>query len=631
VIAKSEFSANLLAALLLVARPHLQALDLAQVSAKNVLEATGATKTRAYELSKAIPGCLDELVGPVGRPPACDGEPATTRADALRVLTSRVMEYLLAHPGAAQRTATKGHYSPEFCDFVVEECVGHPELDAEEIACALTIPVTTLRGWLRAARAGVQQVRDLADENERTAAPSLGNSSTSGLHVQTVLTQWPSWCGNNFSAFCEHLQKHHGVPFGRTTITSILELAGERIPRKRPGRSPDEHAMRGAFASFFPGAVWVGDGCELVIEIGDRPHRFNLELLVDTHSDAFVGLDIRDHEDANAVIGAFNEGVAMTSAPPLALLLDNKPSNHAPAVHEATEGTLVIPATKSRPQNKGHVEGAFGLFSQNAPPLCIDGKTLKERARSILELCVRIFFSALNMRPRAQREGQSRIKLYNANGATPEQIEQAKTALQARLDKQHAAQETLRKRQDPAKRAYLDDALPRLKLTDPTGHVQAAIARYNLGDIANGIAIFSGKKKARTLPDGVDIRYLRGIIKNITFEREGMAVATEQWDERIKARDFLFASLIAERDAIDNTDPDARLVDIVDRALTSEPQFELYFWLDAAAELVLEHPPTRRRAVFERVARRIHAAYRVPYEQRLHATRVIVGKVLPLA
>lgn len=647
-IPETELAANILAALLLLARPFLRSLGLAQVSAKAVLEATGATKTRAYELSGDLRRQVDQLAAPVGRPAKSIDEPTADRDDAQQ-LARRVLEYLYTHPGAVARRTTKAQYSAEFRDFVVGLCNEHPTLDVEAVADELVLPATTVRGWLRATTTGVEQACDSADDDGKTPTPagdddvpassngtgslalSLAGGSASGLHVQTVLAQWTGWCGKNFTTFCEHLQQHHGVPFGRTTIASVLELAGERLPNKRRGRSPDERALRESFASFFPGAVWVGDGCELTIEYRGWLHRFNLELVVDAHSDAAVGLDVRDHEDADAVITAFDEGVDTTGAPPLALLLDNKPSNHAPAVLEATEGTLVIPATKNRPQNKGHVEGSFGLLSRVAPPLCVLGRTLRECARSTLELCVRTFFAALNMRPRPSRGGQSRIDLYRGGTPTPEQIEHARSALQARLDKQLAAQKTLRERQDPAKRAYLDDALSLLGLADPTGHVQASIARYDLDDITDGVAVFSGRQHAGTLPDDVDVRYLLGIVKNLAAKREGMAIAMALWDERIKARDFAFAGLTAERNAIDSTDPEARLVGCVDRALASERKLQQYFWLHTVTQLVLEHPPTGRRAVFERVARRIHTNYRVPYQRRLDAMRVIADKVLPLA
>lgn len=624
-ISDLELPANLVAALLLLARPHLRALDLAKLSATAILEATSAAKSRAYELAADLRAQLGELVAPVGRPSSV-AEPSTERADALRELTRRALEYLLAHPGAAQRTSSKAHYDDGFRDFVVAQCEANPELDVVAIADALTLPVTTLRDWLRATRAGVEQTL----ENEPSERARAEERAASGLHVETVLAQWSSWRGS-FCGFCKHVEIHHGVPFGRTAIASILEHAGERRPSKRRGRSPDEAALRGAFESFFPGAPWVGDGREVVVEIEDQRFVFNLELIVDAHSGAAVGIDVREHEDADAVIQSFEDAKQTTSTDSLALLLDNKPCNHAPAVHEATGATLVIPATIGRPQNKGHVEGAFGLFSQHAPPLRIEGATTQRRARSLADLAARLFFGAFNMRPRANRKGRSRIELYRDAQPTEEQIADAKAALHARLDKQIAAKQTRRERQDPVKRAYLDDTLVRLELSDPTGHFQSAIARYSLDDIVEGVAIFTGKRNAGTLPEGVDIRYLLGIVRNLSDEREGLAIATALWDERIKARDIVFRSLIDERDALDHVDADVRLLELIDRALAADRELQRYFWLDAAAAVVLGHPPDRRRAAFERAARRIHTSYRVPHDRRLSVARAIAGKVLSVA
>ena len=373
---------------------------------------------------------------------------------------------------------------------------------------------------------------------------------------------------------------------------------------------------------WFSPRLWVVGGGDNFAETG------GLELFVDAHSDAFVGLDIRDHEDSHAVIAAFDEGVKATSNPPLAVLLDNKACNHVEAVHEATDGSLVIPATKARPQNKAHVEGAFGLFFQCAPPLRLDGETTKDRAQSLALLCVQLFFAAMNMRPRHAKKGRSRIELYRDGQPTPEQVEAARVALEERLAMQLAAQRTLRERQDPAKRAYLDEALAGLGLSDPTGHVQTAIAGHNLSDIVDGVATFLGKQRAKTLAEGVDIRYLLGIINNIADKREGQAIAMALWDERIAARDHTFACLLRERDALSSSG--SHILDFIDKALATERELERYFWIDVVAKLALAEPAAHQKSLFQRIARRIHTTYRVPRTRRQHVTRELASKLLPL-
>ena len=142
-IPETQLCANLLAALLLVARPHLQKLELAEVTAKAVLDVTGASKSRAYELAAALRDHLDELVAPVGRPPADADEPDDGQSAALLEITRACLEYLLAHPGAAQRTGAQARYSDGFRDFVVSQCVAHPDLDAAAVAEALRLPAST--------------------------------------------------------------------------------------------------------------------------------------------------------------------------------------------------------------------------------------------------------------------------------------------------------------------------------------------------------------------------------------------------------------------------------------------------------------------------------------------------------
>jgi hypothetical protein len=104
--------------------------------------------------------------------------------------------------------------------------------------------------------------------HELKAAPAstLLDAAVSSF-LRTVILEWFAWCGDTFWGFCEHLREHHQLLFGRTKIASILEQTGLRILPERPGRSPHDEAMRGAFESFYPDAIWTADGCELTIDL----------------------------------------------------------------------------------------------------------------------------------------------------------------------------------------------------------------------------------------------------------------------------------------------------------------------------------------------------------------------------
>jgi hypothetical protein len=203
------------------------------------------------------------------------------------------------------------------------------------------VPLGTLKDWLRAPAS-----RTPEDPDERTAPH--GEPAAHGPWIQTVLTAWRQWDGS-FVDFCEHVRRDLHVPFGRDLVRRILESEGLRMTARRAGQHrPDEVALRGAFRTYFPGAQWVGDGLQLPVVIDGERLVFNVELDVDAHSGGFVGVSVRDAEDSAAVTEAFSSGIATTGAPPLALLLDNRPSNHTPEVDAALGPTIRIRATPER-------------------------------------------------------------------------------------------------------------------------------------------------------------------------------------------------------------------------------------------------------------------------------------------
>jgi hypothetical protein len=253
-----------------------------------------------------------------------------------------------------------------------------------------------------------------------------------------------------------------------------------------------------------------------------------------------------------SVTDTFADGVSTTGAAPLALLLDNRPSNHTPEVDAALDptGTLRMLATEQRPQNKAHVEGAFGLFAQTVPPLVLDTKRAPRAvALQLAVLVATTFGRVINRRPRADRGDRSRADLY-ADSPTDAQIAAAKAALLERCRLQELARKTREARERPEVRALLDAHFERLGLSDPDRHVRLAIAAYTLGAIIDGIAIFDGKRRRGTLPEGADARYLLGIVRNVEAQRELEHVADALLALRLEARDQALAALVRDRDVV---------------------------------------------------------------------------------
>jgi len=363
------------AALLLVARTYLRQFGLAHPAATAILESTGATKSRAYELTHELRAVLPALARPTGRPPAASCEPV--RPEPAVELTRGVLRFIMDNPGCVEGPPTRRAYADVFRRGIVELRETYACLDIDAFAEAVAVPRGTIEDWLRAGHPTEDEPS--ADE----ASPSDGQDSSSA-RVQSIIAAKKRWRGS-FTAFCEHVRHHLRIDYGRTLIARILYAHGERRPKRRPGRTPDERATRDSFEVFFPGAQWVGDGMEVPVEINDARFAFNLELDVDAYSGAIVGASVRGEEDSQAVVEAFKDGVETTGAAPLGLLLDWRPSNHTDEVDAALGDTLRMRATKGRPQNKAHVEGAFGLFAQAAPPLAVHATSAHELAKVLLK------------------------------------------------------------------------------------------------------------------------------------------------------------------------------------------------------------------------------------------------------
>ena len=611
-------SPNVTAGILLCARAFGEQLQLPFPSGAQILSATGATKSRAYEVAAEVRELLAALTRPPGRPRASAPSDFSSKLAELR---GQVLRFVMSHPGSVHLGAERSWYGSSFRLFALELCERHPDVPVSELAEALLVPRGTLEDWLRAPRP------DVPHRHEGNCTDGVP-ADAKLAQIETVLSAWQSWHGD-FGSFCEHVRRDHRLELGRTTIASILFAHGERTPTRRGRRSRDEHALRGAFETFFPGAQWVADGKRLEVLVDGEVFGLNLELVVDAATDAAVGIAVTDEEDGAAVRDAFASGVETTGAPPIAMLLDNRPSNHTPDVDAALGDTIRIRATEARPQNKAHVEGAFGLFSQKTPPIEIDTRDPHKLAHAVATIVVLTFFRAINRAPRRDRGGNTRVDLY-AQSVTAEEREAALATLRERMRKQQRARATRTARLDPVVRALLDGAFARLELSDPERHVRDAIACYPVNVIVDAIAIFAAKREHGSLPHGVDARYLFGIVKNLHHVHEADLITDALLRERLAASDRFLESLVAERDAIlaSTTDSTASLNAVVDRLVRATRTIDRHFWVEAAASIILavrDNDPLCRRA-----CRRIHAAFSLDPRERHRLVRMLVRRLSPL-
>jgi len=601
------------AGLLLAALCSLENLGLPCPSATDVIEATGVSKSRAYEVRATVLALLPTLLRPPGRPAAEPRPLVDTGA-----ISRAILAFLMDHPGAVTRGATRHRYSDAFRHRVLELAETYPDLDVAQLAEAVQVPAATVQDWLAAPVSPPVEPEEPTDRLDATHP-----------QIASVLDAWSRWDGG-FAPFCAFVRGELAIPFGTALVRRILAVHAGRRGKRRSGRSPDEKALRTSLIAFFPGAQWFADGSAIVLTLNGRRYRFNWELDVDGASGALVGASVRDEEDAEAVIGAFADGVATTGAAPLALTTDNRAANLTPEVEAALGDTLHLRTTPGRPQNDAPIEGAFGLFAQTAPPLVIAGATPRDLARAIVLLALTIWARATNHRPRNDRRGRTRVQLYREDQPTDEQIAAAKAALEERRRLQMLAVRTRQARLDPVVRALLDAAFVRLGLIDPTGNVKNAIARYPHDAVLAGLATFAGKRTAGTLPASAGPRYLLGIVRQITLRDEGLAIAEALWQLRLDAQDRALVRLDEARRATTGTAEDCVRA-FVDRALAGAGPLLRSFWLHAAAEVILAEPAEHRKNLYDIAARRACTTFRVDPRERQAAVRHLAAHLLPVA
>ena len=575
---------SVVAALLLTALDQLQQLAMPRpLTVAEVVTATGSSRSQAYEMKRRLSAACATLHESAGRPPS---KPPSSD-DRVAVLQA-VRDWLFVHPGAVVEREHRREYCPGFRRFVV--ALTAPDEPASNMTTAVLsdtvgVPIGTLKDWLaRPDDVSVPTSPSPPDTPDEPPTDPAVHADTA-----TILLTYSSWTGS-FVTFCEHLRTDHGLKCGRTYVSSVLQAAGLRSPKRRGG--PKQAPWSGeTFRRLFPGAQWIGDGTELAIELDGKRFVFNLEAIVDTHTNAAVGVDVRDTENETALLTAFHNGLITTGEHPLAFTVDNKPSNLTDVVADSIAPTDVLRATPGRGQAKAPVEGLFGLFEQTAPPLTVRGDTPREHARSILALCCTLWLWARNGRPRRRLGGRSPIDVYRNERPDAGQIENARrwiTELKRRSDK---ARQTAEARADPVRRSLLREGLARLDIDDPGQKLEIELATYACEAIVRGLATYEAKAANGTVPDADPGRYLGGIIRKLNDRLELQATADCLLDLRIRQRNLTLDRVRADFDQLRRTTLPVDLpAALAERAMEAATQPAIRFYTRKAAAAVAALP-----------------------------------------
>lgn len=599
----SDAKPSVHAAVLLFARQILDGAPWPSTVAE-LLELTGAGRSQAYAMLPRLHAAAATLLTPAGRPPS---EPTKTSAEAIGATLRAVRDFLMEHPGAVTGRGARRHYSDGFRRFVVglagPGAVAEP-LTVEQLADAAGVSLGTLKDWLRVPMPTPSAVEtSLPEPAFESARPDIA----------TIIALWLTWEGD-FKDFCRMLREDHRLTVGDTFVGDVLEAAGLRS--RKPRGKDKAPWSRGTWRKLFPGAQWLGDGTTIAFCLDGTWYAFNVEVMADPATNAITGVTITDTEDEQAVLSAFQHGKETAGESPLALTLDNKPSNHSPAVEQGVAPTELLRATPGRGQAKAPLEGTFGLFQQTAPPLIVQGRSHREKARSFLALLFLTWAWTRNGKPRRILGGRSPAQAYAQDRPTPEQIAAAKEALAELRRRDELARQTLAQKADPIRRALLEKALAELGIPDPKGHLAGSLARYGTDALLRAIAVFHAKLERGTLPPGVDPgRYFAGIVRNLDTQLEQERVAEHLLDIRLRHRDLSLAALHREQHELRATTPVHQQAQAaVDRALAAGPSIDFRFWTRAAATALAAMADVV--AHYRTLARKVAASFHTDRQRR---------------
>lgn len=633
ILGGTKLSNAMEAGLLLWARTLLVKRQIASPTVAEILRQTGVSPAQAYSRQGHVQQAVASLDRPRGRPPIDDKRDIAIAAE----IAHLTVDFLIENPGAVSGSRRRRSYSQCFRQHVLDMRARYPSLSQSAFARAVGVPVSSLRAWQRRSDSGkfcepdCQPVSNLDYASETTPCED-DQPKASARPIIKVLSAYAGWRGS-LAGFCRHVQRDLDIPWKPGVVRSLLAEYGLRSPRPR-GRHKAQHREafpRGSFRTFFPDAQWLADGAAFEVHVDGQTFRFNVELMVDADSGAIAGASLHDRESKYAVIDAFDDAVTNVGQRPLSLILDRRACNRAQEIESYTGDTEIVYAPRGRPQSKGHIEGAFGLFAQSAPEITAFTDNHRELARQLLRLVLQTWARTFNYRPRRLRRGRSRVELHGQRVTSDSERAEARANIHERAKRGRRRRWTRRQTVEPATVKVIAGELARQGIQDANDHLAVVLARYSFEAVLAGIAVYAGKRSANTLPDDADGRYLLGIVTRLDEDREGIHIAEHLWHTRTAAMSSLHAEL-----AMRESDTLCRVADVreqvpllIDEGLAVACPMERRFWLAATARLIASTKSDRPKALYLRAVRRIHAALDLSHRERLACIRALAAELIP--
>lgn len=561
-----------------------------------------ANRTSVYEQIRRIVNALEPLaVAQPGRP----AEPADERAQepASLHLTIAVLEFRLRHPGSVEKQSRRTYYAPCFQRFLLEQHDRWEGTD-EAFARAVRVPFDTLRDWWRRDREGL-----LPEPEEKKSVPIPRHAS---LLTRKIAEEWPRWVGST-RAFLGHIARLLGVGPNQTVrVLRILGLVSTRRPKT--------FRYRGSTQTLSPGALLVTDGKRLHIELtaSDRSLSLNWQAMVDQTTGCHMAWDVTPEENAQGVLQAYESSRSwLGDAVPLGLLHDNKPCYDERELQEHIQnaGTILIPATLGRAENKAVLEGDFGLFEQRVGTLRFDDTSKSALIRSATEEVLRAYTAALNSIPRVEWDGQSRLQVLRQACPSPEQKRRDQQFL-ARLKASHPGTRRRAPKIDPTTLQLLDEVFERFGLLDkdPQGSLRRYLAGFQPEAIRRAAALFANKLERGAIEPRYAHRYLAKLIRTqqdeLDLERaaeELLHLCRKQNEDWTQHEELHYQTLVE-----DSQQPAQLARAVAERAAHGGIPLQATFWTHKLLRMLRE-----ASHLIETVRKHLIRLYEAPVQHRL--------------
>jgi hypothetical protein len=365
----------------------------------------------------------------------------------------------------------------------------------------------------------------------------------------------------------------------------------------------------------------MADGKLIIVQLGQQFFRVNWELAVDADTGALVGFDVSANEDSDALLTAVDMATETLGETPLAVLVDNKPSNLAEVVNDTLDedDVLLMAATVGRPENKSTVEGSFGLFAQTMPKIFLPMTSPETLVHAVVWHVLFAYCAGRNAAPRIGLGGRSAIDAFSEADVSDEERRQARKRLAEINDRIERQRDADRGRTDPVCRQIVARKLIELQLDDPQQHIEDALARCGIDAALEAIAVFTTKRDAHTLPAEFPERYLVGIARNVVQRNEDLAVFDHILEMRLEADDSLLRPLVSDRDMLrDQLDDLAFFRSLLDQVCAASATIDRRFWSREMLRAFEGLDVQLRRKHQRWLARRIAVAYSIPVAERDH-------------